>query len=224
MSSFKSSDEAESIGKISEILRDHYRKTYAEHGPTSKGVDWGEKEWAALLRQAKMLEVIKAPGEYSILDVGCGYGGLADLIEVKKLNIKYTGIDLVEEMIIEGARRHPHHKFVCGDILDLEIGKYDFVICNGILTQKLSASILEMNEFTHKLIKKLFHVSKCGVAFNIMSTYVNYQKDNLYYRNPAELLAWCMSELTPHVKLDSAYDLWYEYTVYLYRREGLANV
>jgi SAM-dependent methyltransferase len=210
--------------KISAILRDHYRNTYVKHGPNSKGMDWGDKEWAALLRQTKMLEVIKAPGEYSLLDVGCGYGALADLIAVKKLHLKYTGIDIVEEMINEGERRHPDQTFICGDIMDIEIGKYDFVVCNGILTQKLSASTLEMNQFAHKLIKKLFDASKCGVAFNIMSTYVNYQKDNLYYRNPAELLAWCMSELTPHIKLDSAYDLWYEYTVYLYKDYGVANV
>lgn len=212
--------------KISEILRNHYSKTYAEHGPTSKGVDWGEKEWAAVLRQSKMLEVIRHPSErvYSILDVGCGYGALADLIEFNKLNIKYTGIDIVEEMIIEGAMRHPLHKFICGDIMELEVGKYDFVVCNGILTQKLNASTLEMNEFAQRLIKKLYDVSICGVAFNVMSTYVNYQKDNLYYRNPAELLAWCMAELTPHAKLDSAYELWFEYTVYLYRREGLNDL
>ena len=49
-----------------------------------------------------------------------------------------------------------------------------------------------------------------------MTTHVNYQADNLYYRNPAELLAWCMSELTPRVRLDHAYPLW-EYTLYLHR-------
>jgi SAM-dependent methyltransferase len=205
--------------EISKILHDHYRNTFVEHGSTSKGVDWGDKEWAALLRQNKMLEVIREPiaTKSTVLDVGCGYGALADVIMKKRLNISYTGVDIVEEMVAEGKKRHPSYQFICGDIMDAEIGKYDYVFCNGILTQKLNASTLLMNQFTQRLIKKMFDTCNYGVAFNVMTTFVNFQKDNLYYRNPAELMAWCMSELTPHVKIDCAYDLWYEYTVYLYK-------
>jgi hypothetical protein len=56
-----------------------------------------------------------------------------------------------------------------------------------------------------------------------MTSYVNYQASNLYYRNPAELLAWCMSQLTSKVRLDHAYPL-YEYTVYLYRDSVLSGL
>ena len=101
--------------------------------------------------------------------------------------------------------------------MEVDIGQYDYVVCNGILTQKVSASTLTMNQFAQRLISRMFDICNNGVVFNVMSTYVNFQKDNLYYRNPAELMAWCMSEFTPHVRFDCAYDLWYEYTVYLYK-------
>ena len=93
------------MDKVSGILHDHYQMTFNDYGATSKGVDWGDKEWAALLRQRKMLEILKNRNFSTILDVGCGYGALADLIHKEKFNLKYCGIDVVEEMIREAKKR-----------------------------------------------------------------------------------------------------------------------
>lgn len=49
-----------------------------------------------------------------------------------------------------------------------------------------------------------------------MTTKVNYMVENQYYRNPVELFAYCLAEITNKVRIDHAYPL-YEYTVYLYR-------
>jgi hypothetical protein len=53
----------------------------------------------------------------------------------------------------------------------------------------------------------------------VMTSKVNFYANNLYYRNPSEMLAWCQMEITPFVKLNHAYPL-YEYTVYLYREQS----
>ena len=95
--------------------------------------------------------------------------------------------------------------------------KYDYVVCNGIMTQKLKASNIDMDKFSNLLIKKMWSLCNVGIAFNVMSTHVNHQVENLYYRNSIELLGWCTSELTSKFKIDASYKLWYEYTVYLYR-------
>ena len=204
--------------KISQDLHNHYKKTFLKHGANSKGVDWGDKEWAGLLRQQKMLEVIRPNLKpVSLLDVGCGYGALADLINERRLNISYTGLDVVPDMVDAAIKRHPNSDFICGDIMTADLNSYDYIVCNGILTQKLNASTLEMNQFANELIKKMFSHCNIGIAFNVMSTYVNFQKDHLHYRNPSELLAWCMSEMTPNIKLDCSYEQWYEYSLYLYK-------
>ncbi len=208
---------------VTQLLHDHYRQTFLAHGPTAEGVDWGPREDAARLRHDVMLAVADgcAPGG-TLLDVGCGYGALADRIDERGLDLDYTGIDVVAEMVTEARRRHPSRQFLHGDFLaDGNIsaggpGRFDYVVCNGILTQKLAATTLEMNAHARRLIAALFAACRRGCAFNVMTTHVNYQADNLYYRNPAELLAWCMSELTPRVRLDHAYPL-YEYTLYLHR-------
>lgn len=207
------------MDKVSKGLRDHYEKTFRQYGATSKGVDWGENEEHQLLRYRKMLAVIQQEQTETptVLDAGCGYGGLLAYAGKNGMALQYTGIDVAESMILWAREAFPKAAFIAGDIFEVGITKrFDYVVCNGILTQKLDVPGLVMDEFAGRLIHRLFELCEKGIAFNVMTTKVNYFSNNLYYRNPAELLAWCMTEITPRVKLDHAYPL-YEYTVYLYR-------
>ncbi len=208
--------------KISAELRAHYSDTFARHGTTGEGVDWGSDPSDHLIRLDRMIAVTDFGSQTtpSILDVGCGYGSLLDRIKEKGLKLDFTGIDIASSMIHSARDRHPDAQWVEGDILDVpQTRKYDYVVCNGILTQKLSASQQEMDAYLRELVTQMFAISRIGVAFNVMTTHVNYQVSNLYYRNPAELLAWCMSQLTSRVRLDHAYPL-YEYTLYLYHADA----
>jgi len=207
------------MDKVSKCLSRHYKKTFQQFGATSKGVDWGDNEANLYLRYDKMLQVLDDvyKERLSILDVGCGYGGLLDHIIKKNINLKYTGIDIVGNMVRCAKKNHRQATFITGDIFKTEfIQNFDYVVCNGILTQKLDVSGLAMDEFAGRLIRRLFEVCEKGMAFNIMTTKVNYFANNLYYRNPAELFSWCLSDITPHIKIDHAYNL-FEYTVYLYK-------
>ncbi len=214
-------DEASAAG-ISALMREHYGHTFSQYGCSTEGVDWGNKEIPVAIRHRNMEAVIhERPA--SILDVGCGYGAFLDHV-TEPAGINYTGIDLVEGMIKSGQERHPEATFICGDILNhtFEEGTFDYVICNGILTQKLAASQSEMDRFAKRLIRKMYTVAKKGIAFNIMSTYVNFQAENLYYKSPLEMLGWVMQELSPHVRLDHSYPL-YEYTIYLFTSKAFAH-
>lgn len=212
--------------KISQVLCEHYSKTFIDHGRTSKGVDWGEDKENHLLRLQKMLDVIdvnKLSKNNSILDVGCGYGSLFELIRQKGLPIKYTGVDISLPMINSAKSFYPDAEWDCRDILNDSCSRqYDYVVCNGILTQKLNVSHKQMDRYAQEIIKKMFNMCRIGIAFNVMTTHVNFQVDNLYYRNPVELLAWCMSELTSNIRVDHSYHL-YEYTMYLYKDNDMTD-
>ena len=180
---------------------------------------------ARALRYDKMLAVL--PRDFgpviSLLDVGCGYGGLLTHAVNKGLAFRYTGIDVAENMIKWATANVPDARFVQGDILTHEFGQaFDYVVCNGILTQKLQVPGLEMDRYAARLIRRMFELCRKGVAFNVMTTKVNHFANNLYYRNPAELFSWCLSEITPYVRLDHAYPL-YEFTMYLYREPYLGS-
>jgi hypothetical protein len=98
------------------------------------------------------------------------------------------------------------------------------VVCNAILTQKLVASITEMDGFAKRLILKMFEVCREGIAFNLMSNQVNFTVGNLFYKSPLEMFAFCLGEVSPRVRLDHGYSSlasgrgkYYDYTVYIYK-------
>jgi hypothetical protein len=81
-----------------------------------------------------------------------------------------------------------------------------------------------MERHTKRLARKMFELCRHGVAFNMMSTRVNFMVDNLYYQNPADLLAWLLAEVSPRVRLDHGYSSlasgkgkFYDFTVYVYK-------
>lgn len=203
---------------VSKRLKEHYEKTFSEFGASSKGVDWGTDE-DVMLRYENMLSLIRKESEppFSLLDVGCGYGGLLDYAVEHDIKLKYTGIDVAENMIGHAKANHETDEFFVGDVLHHPFDRrFDYVICNGILTQKLATTIKEMDRFANALIKRMFGLCEIGISFNIMSSKVNFMADNLYYRSPVEMLSFCLDNLSSKVRIDHAYPI-YEYTVYVYR-------
>jgi SAM-dependent methyltransferase len=204
-------------------LQSHYRGAFEAHGTTTRGVDWGDDDSRLELRYQKMLALCTQPPTSptatppTLLDAGCGYGGLLSYTKRLGSRYAYTGVEACGEMLPAAREAHPEATFLQADVLDLpEDRRFDYVVCNGILTQKLETPGREMDVFAGQLIRKLFGLAIVGVAFNVMTTKVNFFSNNLYYRNPAELLSWCLTEITPSVRIDHSYPL-YEYTMYLYR-------
>jgi len=208
------------MDSISKALGRYYSEKFSLHGPSPEGVDWGSDQAMMFLRYDKMLSVADyvAGNKPSLLDVGCGYGGLREYAISKHIDLDYTGIDVAGNMIEWAMVNMSSGNFTHGDILDYRFDRdFDYVVCNGILTQKLETAGLQMDQFAAQLIRRMFSLCKIGIAFNVMTTKVNYYSNNLYYRNPAELFSWCLSEISPHIRLDHSYPL-YEYTIYLYRK------
>lgn len=217
------------MDRVTNIQREYHAKVFELHGDTAKGVDWND-EGELLVRYDKMLAVMQKdftlpPSPVSMLDVGCGWGGLLRRANTLNVALNYTGIDVVEAMTLHGRAEFPNAMFINGDIFDLhDESVYDFIVCNGILTQKHNISIPDMERHAKRLVRKMFELCRHGIAFNMMSTRVNFMVNNLYYQNPAELLAWLLSEVSPRVRLDHGYSSlangrgkFYDFTVYVYK-------
>lgn len=211
------------MNDIIQDMKEYFTQTFEQYGPNVQGVDWGgpNDEPKLRMRYDKMLSVIQncynKPEKITLLDVGCGYGGLYEYAKSKGVEFDYTGIDICENMISYAKENNPYAVFICDDFLKHQFDeKYSFVICNGILTEKLSASILDMDKYARTIIHKMYSLCECGVAFNIMTSQVDFTNNILYYKSPLEILAYCMT-LTEKFVLDSSYPL-YEYTTMLYKK------
>lgn len=207
------------MDKTTSLLKQHYEKSFQDHGSTARGVDWGDTE-TANIRYKNMASLFSEETEvFSLLDVGCGYGAFYDFLMESNSSpsFSYTGIDVVKEMTDEALKVHPDVNFINGNIFDLSLTqKWDYLVCNGILTQKLNVSNNEMDSFACALIEQMFKLCNKGIAFNIMTTNVNFFSENLYYKSPLEMIGYTTMHLTKKFKLAHHYGL-YEYTLYLYR-------
>lgn len=217
------------MDEISKTLGDYYAGTFAEHGPTPKGVDWNDP--AELnFRYRKMMAVLdhdfeRPVGVARVLDVGCGWGGLLAYCRGRGMSVDYTGIDIVPSMIDHARKSFNQATFVEDDVFTHDFGqRFDYVVCNAILTQKLNVTIQEMEQFSDRLILRMFDLCSYGIAFNLMSNRVNYMVNNLYYRSPVELLNFCLTKVSPRVKLDHGYSSlkrnigkYYDFTVYIFK-------
>lgn len=59
---------------------------------------------------------------------------------------------------------------------------------------------------------KLNKIADKGIAFNLLTSYVDYKDDNLFYADPGEYIDFCKKELSNKVNLYHDYDL-YEWTL-----------
>jgi len=207
------------MNEINKTLEKYYSDCFSTHGATARGVDWHHAD-SLLVHYDKMLAVVRSSAETrrtSLLDVGCGYGGLLDRAKERGLDLAYAGIDLVGGMVEHGRARHPEAEFMRGDILaDLADRKFDYVVANGVLTEKLDASLVEFGRFARNMVRKMFELCNVGIAFNMMTTYVNFTAPNLYYQSPGELISFCSAELSTKWRIDHDYN-YFDFTMYVYK-------
>ena len=202
-------------------MRKKYSAKFRQYGPTPEGVDWGKNRQNTELRLKKMSELIGQPvsGKPSILDVGCGYGAFYKYLQDNVTgNFQYTGIDLCGDMIKSAKQQYLGGVWLTDDFISHDFGskKFDYIICNGIFTQKFTTSTLEMTEYLKLVIDKFNKLSRRGFVFNVMSSHVNFQVDNLYYFSPTDMLSYLLINVSKNVRLDHAYGL-YEYCCYVYK-------
>lgn len=203
-------------------LAEHYEQCLAKHGATPQGVDWPNAS-DLTKRFHVMLDVLANKpftSTTTLLDLGCGYGALLDHIHTynQQSNILYTGIDISANMIRAAQQRLPGQCFLQRDILidPLPPGSFDYIIMNGLLTEKRNLPWHEMVKFAQRIIKAAFDTCREGIAFNVMSYHVDWSHPALFHWSLDEAAAFLFKHCSRHVVFRNDYGL-YEYTVYVYK-------
>jgi SAM-dependent methyltransferase len=204
--------------KYAEIV-EHYESCLRAHGDSHRGVDWPNAD-DARTRYRLMLEVVRpsvaAPAR--LLDLGCGASHLYEyLCETRREDIDYTGIDVSPEFIQLCRKKFPDRPFFCLDVLDpsTAVPTFDYVVMNGVFTEKRSLSFDEMWRYVQSMLGRAFQLATTGMAFNLMSKHVDWERDDLFHVPFDTLAEFLTRSVSRHFVIRNDYGL-YEYTAYVY--------
>jgi len=199
----------------------HYEFCLEKYGDTYMGVDWPNINDVEK-RYEIMLQVIKPimSGKTYLLDFGCGASHLYEYLLRNHLldKIDYSGLDLSEKFISLSKSKFPDINFYCQDILDghSNLPEFDYIIMNGVFTEKCDLSFLEMLSYFKKTLARVFTKTRIGLAFNVMSKQVDYERSDLFHLSFDILTNFISKNLTRNFIIRHDYGL-YEYTVYVYK-------
>jgi SAM-dependent methyltransferase len=194
-------------------VADYYSAMLATHGDTPRGVDWNGPE-SQLLRFEQLLKVIRQPRNFSVQDLGCGYGALYDYLDARFPEMTYHGCDISKEMIQAARARfagRPNASFTVASAPSEVAG---YCLASGIFNVRLGHSDSAWQEYIKSTLDTLNCNSRCGFAFNCLTSYsdADKMKANLYYADPCILFDHCKRRYSRNIALLHDYGL-YEFTI-----------
>jgi len=201
----------------------HYEACFAEHGDSHLGVDWPKLEDVDK-RYKVMVEMIRldetSTREVSLLDFGCGTGQLNTYLKQNNLDsITYAGLDISEKFITHCRSKFPENQFYLLNLLDYDVmvPPYDYWVMNGVFTEKRDLSFDEMWVYFKQMILKAYRLTDRGLAFNLMSKNVEWEREDLFHVSMDMLSDFLCKEVTRDFVIRNDYGL-YEYTAYVYKK------
>lgn len=204
---------------MNEEIKAHYKELFTRHGDSPDAVQYTDKA-----TQFKRFEILTqvAPKLQTVADIGCGLGHCYEFLKEIEPEVKYLGLDFVDEFIQACKTKYADNKLTEFRQFDLTKDSipdgYDYIILSGVFNNKS----LNNKEFMINGINSMFKACKKGIAFNAMSTYVDFQADNLYYTDPLEIFDYCKRNLSKKVTLRHDYlvkenSIPFEYCIYVYK-------
>jgi SAM-dependent methyltransferase len=138
-----------------------------------------------------------------VLDIGSGLGDLYPFLLDQFSHVDYTGVDLVPEMVAYAAKKHPSARFLCRDLLAQDIDEtFDYVLVCGVFNN----AIADSDDFMKQLLQLAFKHCTLGLGFNFLSSHVNFTDPEMSYHDPAQVLDFCIKNLTRKVVMHHHYE------------------
>jgi len=194
-------------------VADYYSEKLAQHGETARGVDWNGEE-SQELRFEQLCKIIDGRRQFSLNDLGCGYGALNDFLAACYSGFSYSGIDVSEGMI-KAAEQRPRARSQARFVLASEPdGVADYGVASGIFNVRLGRSDAEWRAYLEATLDILDRTSRLGFSFNCLTSYSDAEKmrDYLHYADPCALFDLCKRRYSRNVALLHDYGL-YEFTI-----------
>jgi SAM-dependent methyltransferase len=192
-----------------------YTANLAEHGTSSPSVGWPDAD-AQRLRFEKLAYVIALDppsAEIAVNDWGCGYGAMFRYLDTRPdvRLARYNGYDISAEMLAaaRGFIDDPRAHWIQGaDITE----DADFSFVSGTFNVRMQASDEAWQRYIEDTLRLIAARSRKGFAFNLLTTYVDWRKDDLFYADPSYFFSFCRENFSRYVTLLHDYPL-FEWTI-----------
>jgi SAM-dependent methyltransferase len=197
-------------------LENLYKRLYSQHGDSPETVRYSSKE-SQYARFDSLIGIANLSGQ-RLLDFGCGLGHFSEYLIHKKIKpLKFTGVDIIPEFLEKNKQKFPNNSFILPSQIAQE--NYDYGIISGVFNDKSNKS----RDFWKKTIIEVFKHCEKGIAFNMMSTYVEYEDKNLFYEKPEYVFSYIKRNLTPFVTLRHDFQtkentIPFEFVIYAYKK------
>ncbi|MDP4093120.1 MAG: methyltransferase domain-containing protein [Bacillota bacterium] len=168
-----------------ETIKTYYKSNMGENVPEYSILGW-ESEKAQHLRFEILSNSVDLRRR-KLLDVGCGTGNLAEFILNRNIDIKYTGIDILEDMISLAKRKNLKADFYCMDIFKSNPffeGSFDVVYSSGIFNLDLGNN----KSFLSSAVELFLNLANEAIVFNLLHFRSPSREDKYFYFDPDEVL------------------------------------
>ena len=200
---------------MNEDIKEHYKSLYLKHGESPETGQYSSRE-SQYLRFKYLAEISDLKKE-RVLDYGCGTASFHDyLVKNNQKPKQYIGIEIVDELL-----QHCQNKITNGSFYKPEkLGLIDFDY--GFISGVFNNIRKNNKEFWKDTVKEIFKYSKKGMAFNMMSTYVDFYDKKLFYESPEDAFSYVKKEITPFVTMRHNYlvkknSIPFEFIIYAYK-------
>ncbi|MBI9105944.1 MAG: class I SAM-dependent methyltransferase [Spirochaetales bacterium] len=174
-----------------DVLKKHYEPRLEKFSDNSKVLDW-ENEDAQYKRFIAMTDNLDLSGR-SILDVGCGCGDLSAWLKKQNIDADYSGVDILEQMVLRAKNSYPGVVFYCADIFDSEFN-CESELCRESFDVTFASGIFNLNagnneKFLRKAVPVLASMSNEAFVFNLLDPSSPDKDNNYFYFEPDEAIA-----------------------------------
>jgi SAM-dependent methyltransferase len=197
-------------------LKAFYKNELELHGDSHASVRYASRD--SQWRRYDILTQISSLEDKTILDYGCGVGHLYEYLDEKNILVKdYIGIDILPEFLKISQNKFPSATFF--ESIQEVHKPFDFGIISGTFNDILSNN----RDFWKHVVTDLFERCNEGIAFNMMSKYVDYENPKLYYEDPEYVFTFVKENLSSFVTLRHDYlckddTIPYEFSIYVYKK------
>ncbi len=194
------------------VILKNYESLLAKYGDDPRSCQW--KDRASQNLRFDVLEEVADLNGARVLDLGCGTADFFYHLKKKDISANYTGYDLSPAMVNFIKQKNPSCRVFVRDILKEGVAEtFDYCLISGIFNNKISNNW----RFLTAVLETLWPHIRKGIAFNLITSYVDYRESHLYYADPCKIYNWIKLHLTRFITLRSDY-LPFEYTVYAYKK------